>query len=122
MTEQHNDLLDSKGFIMSEKMSFVNDRIRQRIREIRLHRQINLTALAGELRMPVSSYASMETGQCRISLDHLYRILGVLDTDINDVWPTLNANEDAGCQNGLYLRRIQEFRLNELISLGVNIR
>ena len=101
---------------MSGKKYTVNERIRRRIREIRLHRQIKLTELANRLRMPISSYASMETGQCRISVDHLYRILGALDTDITEVWPTPNAV--TSCQDRLYLSRLQEFRLNELISLS----
>ncbi len=101
---------------MSAKEYLVNERIRRRIREIRIQRHIKLKELAAKLRMPISSYASMETGQCRIGLDHLYRILGALDTDISEVWPTPNSH--AGCQSRLYLRRLQEFRLNELISLS----
>ncbi len=104
-----------KGASMSTKAFLVNERIRLRVREIRLHRQVTMTDLAARMGMPISSYASMETGKCRISLDHLYGILGALDTDINDVWPALNA---AGCQSRLYLRRRQEFRLNELIVLS----
>ncbi len=101
---------------MSAKKYLVNERVRRRIRRIRLQRNIKMTVLAEKLRMPISSYASMETGQCRISLDHLYRILGALDTDIGEVWPTMNPG--AGCQSRLYLRRLQEFRLNELVSLS----
>ena len=100
---------------MSTEKSFVNERVRRRIRETRLQRQVKLTAMAAKLQMPISSYASMETGQCRISLDHLYRILGALDLDIGEVWPTPNGH--TGCQS-LYVRRLQEFRLNELISLS----
>ncbi len=101
---------------MSVKESLVNERIRRRIRRIRIRHDIKMTELAAKLRMPISSYASMETGQCRISLDHLHRILAALDTDIGEVWPSPNAAE--GCQNRFYLRRLQEFRLNELISLN----
>ncbi len=101
---------------MSARVYLVNERVRRRIREIRKQHHMKITELAARLQMPISSYASMETGQCRISLDHLYRILGVLGADINEVWPT--PNSAAGCHSQLYVRRLQEFRLNELISLS----
>ena len=101
---------------MPAKEWLASERVRRRIREVRLQRHIKMTELARRLRMPISSYASIATGQCRISLDHLYRILGALDTDIAEVWPTPNA--DTGCQSRFYVRRLQKFRLNELISLS----
>ena len=101
---------------MAAKGYLVNERIRVRIRKIRLQNHITMTDLARKLRMPISSYASMETGQCRISLDHLYRILGALDTDIGEIWPTVNTTAES--QSRHYLCRLQEFRLNELISFS----
>lgn len=94
----------------------VNDHIRRRIRQIRLLRGIKMTELATTLQTPLSSYASMEAGQCRINLDHLFRILGALDIDIDEVWPSLNAS--ASTDDSMYLHRVQEFRLNELISFS----
>ena len=75
-----------------------------------------MTELAASLQIPLSSYASLEVGQCRISLDHLFRILGALDTDIHEVWPSLNSNANLG--GSMYFHRVQEFRLNELISFS----
>ncbi len=93
----------------------VNEFVRRRIRRLRLSKGIKLVELASRLSLPASSYASMETGQCRISLDHLFRITGELGVDINDVWPCEAAFETA--ENRVYIRRIQEFRFNEIISL-----
>jgi len=57
----------------------------------------------------------MEGGYYNISLDNLFRILGVMGADIAEVWPSeTTAAEDA---NPIQLRRIQEFRINEIISL-----
>ncbi len=97
------------------KNSAVNEFVRRRIRRLRLSKGIKLVELASRLSLPASSYASMETGQCRISLDHLYRIAGELGVDITDVWP-YEASLDA-VDNPVCLRRVQEFRFNEIISL-----
>ena len=66
--------------------------------------------------IPVSSYACMETGRYNISLDNLFRILGALDADISEVWPFEVAGP--GEDTRLYHLRIQQFRLNELVSLS----
>jgi len=57
----------------------------------------------------------MEGGYYNISLDNLFRILGVMGTDIAEVWPAeTTATDDA---NPAQLRRIQEFRVSEIINL-----
>jgi len=57
----------------------------------------------------------MEGGYYNISLDNLFRILGVLGADIGEVWPTEGAGAEAA--NPLQIRRIQEFRISEIINL-----
>jgi len=58
----------------------------------------------------------MEGGYYNISLDNLFRILGVMGADIAEVWPSETAAaEDA---NPIQLRRIQEFRISEIINLS----
>ncbi len=69
------------------KSSTVNGFVRKRIRKLRLDRGIKLVELASRANIPTSSYASMETGQCRISLDRLFTIIGALEIEITDVWP-----------------------------------
>jgi hypothetical protein len=59
----------------------------------------------------------MEAGHYNLSLDHLFRILGVLDADIADVWPVETAAVD-GISDYPYLHRIQSFRLGEVIKLS----
>lgn len=95
----------------------VNDLVRERIRRLRTARGIGVTELAGRAGIPVSSYASLENGAYRITLDNLFRILGALDVGIEDVWPI----EPEGVRvtdEALYLKRVQEFRLNEVVSLS----
>jgi transcriptional regulator with XRE-family HTH domain len=65
----------------------VNSIVRQRLKQLRLHKQLKLKHIAGHTGIPLSSYASMEGGHYGISLDHLHRILSALDADIQDVWP-----------------------------------
>ncbi len=57
----------------------------------------------------------MEGGYYNISLDNLFRILGVMGAEIADVWPTETTAADEA--NPIQLRRIQEFRVSEIISL-----
>jgi len=101
---------------MSQK-NRINSIVRQRIRELRLGRKIKLREIAAEAGIPLSSYACMESGHYNLSLDHLFRILGVLEADIRDVWPAETAAVE-GPADRLYLMRIQSFRLGELVTLS----
>lgn len=95
----------------------INDLVRERIRRLRNARGIGVTELASRAGIPVSSYASLESGAYRITLDNLFRILGALDVGIEDVWPV----ESEGIRvtdEALYLKRVQEFRLSEIVSLS----
>ncbi|MDA2934558.1 helix-turn-helix transcriptional regulator [Acidobacteria bacterium AH-259-D05] len=94
----------------------INEFVRMRIREIRKARKIKVREIAAQIRMPYSSYASIEGGFYKINLDNLFRILGALDVDIREVWPVESALKEAA-EHRLYLQRIQEFRVSEMISL-----
>ena len=101
-------------------MSFnnhINEFVRLRIREIRRTKKIKVREIAAQLGMPYSSYASMEGGFYNINLDNLFRILGVLDTDIREIWPAELAVTEAA-EDRLYLQKIQQFRLSKVISLS----
>jgi len=78
---------------------------------------MKLRQIASQAGIPLSSYACMESGHYNISLDHLFRILGVLEADIRDVWPVETAGIE-GTSDRLYLQRIQTFRLGEILSLS----
>lgn len=95
----------------------INDMVRKKIREIRLSKRLGVSELAAKAGLPLSSYASMENGDYKINLDNLFRILGVLEADITDVWPAEAVGVRAIGEQ-VYLMRLQEFRLNELISLA----
>ena len=98
------------------KDRLINNRVRHKLRELRLARKVSVQELARRVGIPCSSYACMEGGFYNISLDYLFRILGVLDADISEVWPIETAVfQNAG--NPLYVRKIQEFRLSEIVSL-----
>lgn len=94
----------------------VNDFIRRKIREIRLSRQMAMTEVAANLGIPVSSYAALEYGECRINVESLFRILGALRAQITDIWP-MEASVRVTARDEFHMRCIQEFRLNELVSL-----
>ena len=95
----------------------INEFVRLRIREIRKSKKVKIREIAAQAQMPYSSYASMECGFYNINLDNLFRILGALNTDIREVWPAETAVTEAA-EDRLYLERIQQFRLGEVISLS----
>ncbi len=100
------------------KQNSINEFVRNKLRKLRLAKKLTLTQLAAQAGLPYSSYACMESGFYNINLDNLFRILDVLGADISEVWPT----ETAGLQAtdvSLYLKKIQEFRLSEIVSLCV---
>ena len=97
--------------------SHINEFVRLRIREVRRSKKLKVREIAAQLGMPYSSYASMEGGFYNINLDNLFRILGVLDIDIREIWPVEAAITEA-TENRLYVQRIQQFRLGEIISLS----
>lgn len=101
---------------MSEKNS-VNNFVRHKIRRMRKSKKLKIREIATLASMPYSSYASMESGFYNINLDNLFRILGALEVDIREVWPAETlASEFDDCE--LYLQKIQQFRLSEIISLS----
>lgn len=99
------------------KKSVINELVRRKIREIRISRNFAVKEVAIRAGLPVSSYASMENGDYKINLDNLFSILGVLEADITEVWPAEAVGVQATGTN-LYLMKMQEFRLNEVISLA----
>ena len=95
----------------------VNEFVRRRLRELRQSKRMRIKDLAQQSGIPTGSYGCMESGFYNISLDNLFRMLGVLEADIHDVWPV----ESVGSQTldqPVYLRKIQEFRLSEIVSLS----
>ncbi|HXK59193.1 MAG TPA: hypothetical protein PLP42_04795 [Acidobacteriota bacterium] len=94
----------------------INDYVRQKMRELRTRKKIGIRQLSSSTGIPVSSYCCMEGGYYNISLDNLFRILGVLGADIADVWPSDVVG--TGVDNPVQLRKIQEFRINEIINLS----
>lgn len=94
----------------------INDYIRQKVRHLRRARGKTLKEMAAALEMPLTSYSSLEYGQCNISVSRLCRILGVLNADIATVWPPENWVR-AKVQSDLYTDRVQAFRLSELATI-----
>lgn len=94
----------------------INSSVRHKLRELRRRNKFTVQEVAARAGIPPSSYACMEGGFYNISLDNLFRILGVLEADISEVWPTETAGSHLVGQP-FYLKKIQEFRLSEIISL-----
>jgi transcriptional regulator with XRE-family HTH domain len=94
----------------------VNDHVRRRLRQLRNRKKIGIREIAAGTGIAFSSYCCMEGGHYNISLDHLFRILGVLDADISEVWPSETILPEVSTH--AQLRRIQEFRINEIVSLS----
>ena len=98
---------------MLRKKTAINDLVRKKLRQIRLAKGVRLRHAAKRARIPVSSYAQMESGYYRIHMDSLFRMLGALEVDINDVWPVDSVGAEA-IDQAVYMQRIQAFRLNEV--------
>jgi transcriptional regulator with XRE-family HTH domain len=101
---------------MSEKNS-INHLISRKIRRLRSDRGMKLRQVAARAGIPLSSYACLESGQYNINLDNLFRILGALEADIEEVWPAPASGLTDGL-NELYLLRKQSFRVAEVIDLS----
>jgi len=93
----------------------VNDFVRQRLRRLRLSKNVGVREMADRAGIPTSSYASMEAGAYRLNLESLFRVLGALEVDITAVWPSEASGTRAEDSEQLYLRQLQEFRLGEVI-------
>lgn len=65
----------------------VSDYVAATVRRIRVEKGILVTDMARRTGIPLGSYSCLETGRYRMSLDNLFRILHVLGTDIQQVWP-----------------------------------
>lgn len=94
----------------------VNDFVRRRLRNLRHAKKIRAKELAIRAGLPYSSYACMEHGFYNISLDNLFRVLGALESAITDVWPPESLASSVADAH-LYVQKMQEFRLNEIITL-----
>ena len=79
---------------MTTSCDFVNAFVRKRLRELRTQKGLTLRKIATLTGVPLSSYACMETGQYRIHLDFLHRVLRVLEADISEIWPAENEKSD----------------------------
>ena len=94
----------------------INRLVIKNLKRLRLSKGMKMRQVAQLGRIPLSSYACMEAGHYNISIDLLFRVLGALEADIQDVWPA----ETVGVENEsdpIYIRRIQSFRLSEVLSL-----
>ena len=65
----------------------VNDYVCSRLRQLRQERGLRVADLARKSAIPLGTYSVMETGRCRISLEHLLRIQLALGVNITALWP-----------------------------------
>lgn len=95
----------------------INEYVRQRLRRMRALRGMTITDAAKRLGLPRSSYSSFETGISRLSLDHLFEILEVLEADIEEVWPIGNEFGTIKERQGPF-KSINRYRLCEIVFLS----
>lgn len=94
--------------------NLINDLVRRRLRKLRQEKGLAVSQAARRAGIPLSSYSEMERGIYRIHLDHLFRILGALGAEIQEVWPIETAARSID-EGALYMNRINAFRLNEVV-------
>ena len=107
------------------RVSLINDFVRKRVRQFRIMRQLRQREVAHRAQLPVSSYACMECGFYEFRLDNLFKVLAALDLDISDVWPPESylsghpeVRKSGITYDLLYVKRLQDFRINELVMLA----
>lgn len=112
----------------------ITEEVAKRIRRFRLEKNLQLSFVARQSEMPVSTYASIENGTCGIKIDRLHSILVALDADIVDVWPALAENRSlrahrrrlrdliwlSGADGGVVFRR-QDTQVSVLIAEDLSI-
>jgi len=99
------------------KKRLINEYVRKKLQKLRQEKRLSAAEVAHRLGVPRTSYVSMETGAYNLKLDHVYRILAVLDADIMDVWPQPGERTELEVSRSHHLA-IQRFRLNEVLSLS----
>jgi transcriptional regulator with XRE-family HTH domain len=95
----------------------INDAVRVKIRQLRKARGITIRELCDRIGMPIGSYGCLESGSYNITLENLHRILNVLGVDISEVWP-YDEPEKVASHEASQLKKIQEFRLAEVVALA----
>ncbi len=65
----------------------VNDYVCSRLRQLRQKKGWTVKTLAQRSGIPLGTYSVMESGRCRISLEHLLRLQLALGVNIADLWP-----------------------------------
>jgi transcriptional regulator with XRE-family HTH domain len=95
----------------------INDAVRMKLRQLRKARRITIREVCSEAGIPIGSYGCLECGSYNITLENLQRILNVLGADISDVWPS-DKPADFVAHEAPSLRKLQEFRLAEVVALS----
>lgn len=65
----------------------IQERLRRRIRKLRLHKGLTVTRLAADANLSSGTYCSFESGRRGLSVNSLYRVVKALGVDISEVWP-----------------------------------
>ena len=97
--------------------SRISPLISERLRVLRRKKGLGVSEVARRAGMPISSYGCIERGFYAVTIDNLFRVLGALEADITEVWPRDDAGSSA-LEHPLYVRRRQEFRFGEILTLG----
>ncbi|HSR51409.1 MAG TPA: helix-turn-helix transcriptional regulator, partial [Acidobacteriota bacterium] len=91
----------------------VSDFVASTIRRIRIEKGIRVADMAWRTGIPLGSYSCLETGRYRMSLENLFRILHILGTDINQVWPGEITEWVEQVDEGFIERWVEKARSNQ---------
>ncbi len=98
-------------------MSVISSLVSKRLLDLRRKKNLRVSEVARRAGLPVSSYSCLERGYYALTVDNLFRILGALEADVCEVWPR-DSEGSLALGRSLYVKRIQEFRLAEVVNLS----
>lgn len=77
---------------MNEKP--INKRVGERLRIIRLSKNLSLEALSDDLEISVSTLSNLERGETEMTVSRLYQILTMLKVEALDFFKTIHQDEE----------------------------
>ena len=94
--------------------------IGSRLRRLRKERHLSQTDLARQIGIQQSDLSRMEKGEYRVSLENLFKILGVLELDVTEFFQAAEAARPAAAMQPLSQQDMQTLQL--LRQLGPDAR
>jgi len=87
--------------------------IGSRLRELRKERGLTQAELARQIGIQQSDLSRMEKGEYRVSLDNLFKILGVFDLDLADFFGDQHLMRELSPEGRAEVQEFLEFKLRK---------